>query len=128
MKLSLLVAPQFSVSYKKLIQQEKLPLRTSFKLRGIHSRIDEEISRYNEMRTEILKKYCVKDEKGEPKKEIVDGNEIINIAPEMRVEYQQKIVELGNIEVELPTISCEDLGSAVNLTAEDLIFLAFIKE
>ena len=63
MKLSKIVDPQFQGAVKKLAAQE-LPLRTAFTLRGVIKSLNDELSKYDEVRNEALQKLGEKKEDG----------------------------------------------------------------
>jgi hypothetical protein len=130
MKLGKIATTQFHESFKKLMTQPKVPVRTVFKLKKISKVVTEETQSYQDTFNGFMKEYAVKDEEGAPKTFQVGGQTLINIIPEKLKEYNSKITELNDVDVDLEEIKCTDLGteSELSLTPADFIALEFIAE
>lgn len=119
MKLAILINQNFRNGVVALAKQ-KLPLRTGFKLKGIIKRINEEYQRYEDCRIEAVKRFADKDEAGEP---MFDENGNAKISQENLELFVKEIQELANTEVEVPTLTLEELGTDASLTVEEIMNL-----
>lgn len=89
-------------------------------MKGTVKKIDEELNKYNELYKDIIAKYARKKEDGTVDFQ-EDGSVIIpneNIA-----DANREITELNNIDIELESLSLDDLGKDASLTVEDLLVL-----
>jgi uncharacterized protein YnzC (UPF0291/DUF896 family) len=130
MKLNNIVSQAFQASFSKLMKQEKIPVKTAFKLRGVAKAVREECAKYEELRKQYIETYSMKDKKGNQLTDTVNNQTGIKLRPDKVKEFNEKMVELGNIEVEIPQIRAEELGNEehLNLTPEDIFLLEFIVE
>lgn len=134
MKLGKLANPGFSKSFAVLLKCPKVPMRTNFKLRGLISTIDAQVTQYNATRTGLIDQYALKNEKGENVTEIIKEHSITRLIPERVKEYNSKILELESLDVEVPVIKFSELGenldldkdNTLGLTPEDVFNLEFI--
>lgn len=119
MKLVMLNSLQFRESFEK-IAKAKLPVKTSFKLKGITLKIQKELKKYEELRMELLNQLCKKNDQGELE---VDEEGKAKFTDDVaQQEFGTKMVELGNVDVEVGTLSVSDLD-AVELSLNDLFVL-----
>jgi hypothetical protein len=119
MKLSKLVDPQFQASLTKLTTQD-LPLKTAFVLRGVVKRCDEEIVKYNQVRSAALQNFGEKNEDNTLKTD-EKGNITLNDA-----NAKALMSELNNLmttDVDVGSIKMSDLGDKVALSTADLLRL-----
>ena len=110
------------------IKNTKLPLKTAYKLNKLFIQINEELLFYQQKFTEIINEFGKRDENGElmyssdkTSIEIMDGR---------RLECQQKIEELQNLEVNIEGIEfTTDELESLNLTISEVeCLMPFIKE
>lgn len=119
MKLAKLNDDRFHIAFTKLAAQI-VPLKTAFKLKGVAARIQEEVRKFEEVRQLALKQYGSKDENGEL---IVDENGNVKFEKENLEAFARELNELGSTEVDIGTLSLEELGDKTSLTTDDLIAL-----
>lgn len=119
MKLARLTDARLHTVLRKL-SAAPLPLRVAFKLKGISAKVDEEVKKFEAVRMEALEKAGKKDEAG---KVVVkpDGN--VDMDPDKLQEFVAQLNELGQTEVELPSLKVEDLGDKVQLSVDELNLL-----
>lgn len=116
-------------SFKK-INQEKFPLKTSYKLSKLSSLLEEEARLYEETARKALLKYAKKDENGNPITEKVEQGEKFDISFEDQQKCMIEIEELSNSLIELPdySFSFDDFGS-LEMSIDELGgLIPFIKE
>jgi len=118
-KLGKLINSQFQTSLAKLMHQD-LPLKTAFALRGIVRRNNEEISKYEEVRSEALKRFA---KKGEDGKVAVDSNNLVRFDEDNGKLFSQEMEALLTAEVNIGSINLSDLGDKITLSTVDLMSL-----
>ena len=127
MKLKMQQIIEFQKFYNN-VKNIKLPLKTAYKLNKLFIQADEELSFYQQKFTEIINEFGKRDENGEliyssdrTSIEIMDGR---------RLECQQKIEELQNLEVNIEGIEfTTDELESLNLTISEVeCLMPFIKE
>ena len=127
MKLKMQQIIEFQKFYNN-VKNIKLPLKTAYKLNKLFIQINEELSFYQQKFTEIINEFGKRDENGEliyssdrTSIEIMDGR---------RLECQQKIEELQNLEVNIEGIEfTTDELESLNLTISEVeCLMPFIKE
>lgn len=124
MKLGKLATTKFETSFAKLLRN-KIPVKVSFKLRGIAGVIKNEVEKYNETLNALIEEHALKNESGQ----ILSENGGIKLDPSQIKEYYLKVKELNNLLVEIPEISVNELGwENIDLVTEDYIELEFITE
>lgn len=111
------------IAVRKLIVKHKddaMPSCVAYKLMKIMKASDSDEAFYNEKIRQMLDQYSLKDEEGKSK--MVDGD--IAIEPAKMAEFNQKILEVQDIEVETPNVqlSIDELES-VRLTVSELYTL-----
>jgi hypothetical protein len=119
MKLAKLVDPQFQTALKKLAAEE-LPLRTAFSLRGIIKQANDELAKYDEVRAEALKRFGDKKEDGSLD---IDEKGTVKLSEDNMKQFVEQLNQLLITEVSFATVKVADLGTKVNLSANDLIIL-----
>lgn len=119
MKLKQLTNPKFKTAVSKLSGQN-LPLRTAFKLKSIVKLLNEKISDFESVRIAALNKYGEKNAAGEM---IVDaaGNAVIS-TENMNI-FMTELQELYNTDVDIGTISQNELGDEITMTTDELMVL-----
>lgn len=131
MRLGVLVSKPFKESFRKLMNQPKVPIKTSFKLRGLAKLVQEELTKYEEVRDQIAKEYAVIDEiTGKPVEEVVGTQMTTRLDLSKMPLFFKKIKELDSIEVKIDKFSISDLGEEkdLTLTPEDFFNLEFLVE
>ena len=110
----------FSKVYNS-IKDEKMSIKTAYKLNKLIKKIEEENNFYNIKFHEIIEQYAEKDEQGEY--QYIDENSI-KIKEGKEQECYKKVSELQNLEIETPniTFSIEELGD-INLTIDTVNML-----
>lgn len=116
MKLARLSDARLHAVLRKL-SSAPLPLRIAFKLKGVQSKVDEELGKYEEVRKSALEKF---GKKGEDGKVLIkpDGN--VEFDQDQLREFVAQMNELGQTEVEIPTLKVDDLGDRVQLSVDEL--------
>ena len=119
MKLSKLIDPEFQNTLKKLAAQE-IPLRTAFTLRGIIKSVNDELNKYDEVRTAALNQFGDKDADG---KLILGEKNAVQINEENMKQFVAELNALLQTEVNVGSIKLSDLGDKASLTTSELITL-----
>lgn len=116
----------FSKVYNS-IKDEKMSIKTAYKLNKLIKKIEEENNFYNIKFHEIIEQYAEKNDQGEY--QYIDENSI-KIKEGKEQECYKKVSELQNLEIETPniTFSIEELGN-INLTIDTVnMLMPFIEE
>lgn len=116
----------FSKVYNS-IKDEKMSIKTAYKLNKLVKKIEEENNFYNIKFHEIIEQYAEKNDQGEY--QYIDENSI-KIKEGKEQECYKKVSELQNLEIEIPniTFSIEELGD-INLTIDTVnMLMPFIEE
>lgn len=116
----------FSKVYNS-IKDEKMSIKTAYKLNKLIKKIEEENNFYNIKFHEIIEQYAEKNDQGEY--QYIDENSI-KIKEGKEQECYKKVSELQNLEIEIPniTFSIEELGD-INLTIDTVnMLMPFIEE
>lgn len=116
----------FSKVYNS-IKDEKMSIKTAYKLNKLIKKIEEENNFYNIKFHEIIEQYAEKNDQGEY--QYIDENSI-KIKEGKEQECYRKVSELQNLEIEIPniTFSIEELGD-INLTIDTVnMLMPFIEE
>lgn len=119
MKLKQLTNPKFKLAVSKLSGQN-LPLRTAFRLKSITKLLNEKISDFESVRIAALNKYGEKNESGEMRLDAA-GNAVIT-AENMNI-FIAELQELYNTDIDIGTISQNELGNDISMTADELMAL-----
>ena len=116
----------FSKVYNS-IKDEKMSIKTAYKLNKLIKKLQEENNFYNIKFHEIIEQYADKNDQGEY--QYIDENSI-KIKEGKEQECYKKVSELQNLEIEIPniTFSIEELGD-INLTIDTVnMLMPFIEE
>ena len=131
MKLFILISQKFQDSFSKLLRQEKVPVKAAFKLRGIAKIVTENCEKYEDLYRQYANEFGERDANGDVITQMATtpkGDQSVIVLDRSRItEYNQKLKDLGNLDVEIPTISIDELGEP-SLTPEDFVYLEFISE
>lgn len=119
MKLARLADPQFHAALDKLAL-EQLPIKTTFRLKGIIKVIREEHAKYEEVRQAALNKYGKKLEDGSLE---MGENGAVKFEGENLAGFVKEINELANEEVSIPQLSVSDLGDKLTMSFQELEML-----
>lgn len=117
MKLARLIDPEFQKALVALTKQQ-LPLKAAYKLRNVVKKVEQEFSTYEELRKGALDKYGKKKEDGSL--ETNEANNVIFSSKEEMISFIKELGDLTNEEVEIPTISVDELGEGVKISAEEI--------
>lgn len=120
MKLSKLVDPQFQVALRKLASQE-VPLKSAFKLKGMIKQVNDALAKYDEVRTDALKRYGTKDDSGELVLE--ENGKNVKLSEENAQAFVQELNDLLADDVEIGSLRISDLGNNLSLSTTELILL-----
>lgn len=119
MKLARLLDDNLHNALKKLSGQP-LPLKAAYNLKGIQKKIEQEFTKYEEVRKEALNRHGKKDEAGNL---VLGENNTIVFEDDKRNEFFKDLNELVNMEIDVGVISIESLGDKAELTADDMMAL-----
>lgn len=113
-------------SFYEEVQDQKLPLKTSFKLTKIAKLISENTDFYRQKMQELIKEYGKSDENGEF---VMDENGNVLITEGKEDECHEKIQELQDFDIPIEyTFTLEDFdGIELTLAATNLL-IPFIVE
>ena len=129
-KIKIQEALEAKLSCEKLIKNS-FKAKTAFKLLQLQKELNNAEQNFNQVREDTIKKYALKDEKGEPViEDLGDGKSFISVDPQYRVDCTKEITEILIQEIEIAEIqfSIEDFGENL-IIAEDLSgLMPFIKE
>ena len=100
---------------------QKLPVSVSYKIYKLMRALEEEQKFFEERRQEIINQYGEHDENGQLK---ISEQGFVQIPEAVRLEAQEKLNELADIDVELPNIAftIEEL-EGINLSVQDIAIL-----
>lgn len=118
-KLATIVNPKFQETLVKL-SRSKIPVRTAFKLKGMVKTAQVEFEKYEDCRKQAIHKYGKKDEEGKLE---VDDQGQVRLEGDSLQEFAKELSELTNVEVQMPTLTVDELGEDCELTAEEFIYL-----
>ena len=84
------------------IKDEKLNIKTAYKLLKLVQELEEEIRNIENFSRELILEYCEKDDTGNPIMTTTEnGQEGVNIPEENRDILNEKLKELGETEIEI---------------------------
>jgi hypothetical protein len=119
MKLGKLVDPQFQLTLRKLANQD-MPLRAAFKLKGAIKRMQDELTKYEEVRSEGLKRLGDKKEDGSV---ITDENGQVRLSEENLALFAKEMDALLSTAIDIGSVSVAELGDKVSVSTADLLTL-----
>jgi hypothetical protein len=111
-------------STMQVLLGQPLPVRTAFKIKTLVNQFNAELTKFSELRKELLDRFCKKDEQGGP---LLDDKGMYQFEPEQLPAVSQAINDLAAIEVEVTPIKLAELGD-IQLTAQQLFDLGSILE
>lgn len=113
-------------SFYDEVREQKLPLKTSFKLTKIAKLISENTDFYKEKMQEFIREYGKFDENGNP---VLDESGNILIAEGKEEKCHEKIQELQNFDIPVDyTFSLDDFDGIELTLASTNLLLPFITE
>jgi hypothetical protein len=124
MKLSRLIDPKFKATLTQLNSQ-KLPLKAAFKLKTIIKKIDEEYSKYDEVRLASLNRYGKKKDDGSLD---TDDQGNVPLEGDNGQLFVNELNELLDLDIAIPTLSVSELGNDISISSEELMLLDFLVE
>jgi hypothetical protein len=116
---------RLAVSKVEIFANKKLPVKTVYWLSRLQKELNKLLKDYNEVKTGLFKKYCVKNDDGTPK---IGLKGEFQFAGENTQSLLKEVSELANMEVEVLGINkikldLNDPGLQGSISAEDLIVL-----
>ncbi len=119
MKLSKLIDPQFQTVLRKLAGQD-VPLKTAYKLRGIINKGNEELAKYDTVRTDALQRLGDKNEDGSL---AVDDKGTVKLSGDNLQSFTNELTALINMDIPVGNVSINELGDKLSLTTSELLTL-----
>lgn len=119
MKLNKLVDPNFQLTLRKLASQE-IPLKTAYKLKGIIKVCNEELAKYDDVRTDALNRYGTKKEDGSLD---IDNDGSVKLSTENKQLFVDELNALLVTDIAVTPVSISELGDKVSLTTQELMIL-----
>ena len=116
-------SPSFMESMGALLK-EKIPIRTAFCLKTLINKFNEELKKFNDLRTEILDTHCKKKEDGTP--DLTEKGEY-QFQNDSIASFNKAFGELMSLEVEFTPVKLEELGN-ISLTTEQLLAIDSVIE
>lgn len=121
MKIASVLDDRFKTGMAKLASAN-IPMKSAFKLKGILNTINAELSKYNEVRLEAMKKYVKITEKGDM--ETDDKGNAIFKSEDDKLAFVKEHFDLISVDFEVKKIKLDELGNldtvGVNITLEEL--------
>jgi len=121
MKLSQIINPHLKSLLEKIVKCQ-MPIASAWRIKGVVKEINEATVRYEEMRSELIKKYAKKDESGEFV--VTDGK--VNVASENMDAFSLELNELLSMDFELKKLAFTDLPNSLELSPEEAFVLEAI--
>lgn len=119
MKLAKLTDLRLHSALRKLSAMP-MPLRVAFKLKGIQVKVDEELKKFEEVRRSAIEKFGKRDDKGEL---VTKENGSVDFEVEQLRAFAAELNDLGQMDVDLPSVNINDLGDKVELSTDELLLL-----
>lgn len=123
MKLGTLVASKEALA--KLNQTEGMKVTCAYRIAKNCAEIDRELKIFAKSQAEVVDKFCIRDEKGNPKEE----NGYYKIDEKHQAEYVKEISSLyeEEVDIQIKKISVEDIENA-GLSPAQLSSIEFMLE
>lgn len=123
MKLGTLVASKEALA--KLNQTEGMKATCAYRIAKNCAEIDKELKIFAKSQAEVVDKFCIRDEKGNPKEE----NGYYKIDEKYQAEYVKEISSLyeEEVDIQIKKISVEDIENA-GLSPAQLSSIEFMLE
>jgi hypothetical protein len=130
MKLGIIATKEFTKSFDNLLNQKGIPPKTAFRIKGIAKKLGEEVAKYKEINKECLDLCGLRHEDGTLQTIKYGEVERVILREDKKDDYNKRMLELNDIEVEVPELNLSDLGKLEDLTLlpVDYLNLDFIKE
>ena len=106
---------------------EPMPFALGYKIAKILQLCDNELKFYEEKRTQLIEKYCERDEEGNPKQGEQPGTVMLQMDKIEDIQKEIKELEELEVNVELPKLKIESL-EAINFAPAEIIALEQIIE
>ena len=119
MKLGQIADKDFQDALLKLMKHD-IPIKTAYKLKIEIDKLKSEMSRYQELHQELLVKYGNKDQDGRLE---TDQLKNVRFKEEQYRQFMRELKELKSIDVEVKSISIDDIGDKIDISIDDLIML-----
>lgn len=115
-------------SFYNVVKDQKMPIKTAYKLSRLAKSIETEIQFYQEKLREIIQKHAILDEEGQPV--FTEGKEAVKLIEGHETECYTEIQELQDLDVEIPDITFTlDEFANVELTLDEMNnFMPFIQD
>jgi hypothetical protein len=113
----------FTAAVQNLMNQPLL-IATAFKLKATIDGLNKHIANHSSLKQVIIERYCNKKEDGKP---LIDENNMYTFPPETVPDLNKELLELNSIEIDIDTISLEELKD-VKLTTNQLFDLGSLIE
>ena len=117
MKIGNVIDQQFQDVLAKLMAQP-LPLKVAYKLHNIKKVADEEFAKYDKIRIEAISRFADKKEDGSI---VTDDKGNAQFSPENLANFTKELSELLSVEFQHDKLSIEEMGSKIELSAQDLV-------
>lgn len=119
MKIMNILEPKFQDAIKKL-QKTAMPIKTAYKLKTIVKKMDEELTKYEEFRQELLLKHGSKNEDGSLK---VDESGTVQFAGVSLGMFTKELNDLANVEIDVGSLNPDEFGDKAEISTADLMAL-----
>lgn len=119
MRLSQMVDQRFKPTVEKLLKQP-LPIKVAFRLKGSLKKMDEELSKYNELYKELINRYANKKEDGSVD---LTPEGMVTIPNEQIALVNKELSDLHSVEIDIDSFTVDELGKDLVLTVEELLVL-----
>lgn len=124
MQLGIVASKPFQEALAKLAKAQ-LPISSTLKVRKLLKQVTEEVKEFYDLQGAIAKEYGKKDDKGEI---VVNEDQTITLDETRKNEWQAKLIELANHEVELAKVKVSELGTTLEMSALELSVLEGLLE
>jgi len=118
-KIAQIIQSEFAPALAKVSSVE-VPLKVAFRIKGMVIQVKQEVAKYEELRTELIKKHAPRNEAGEFQP---DESGQIRPSAENMNEFLREMQELLNLEVEINTVEVAELGEKLKLTGNEVAAL-----
>jgi hypothetical protein len=119
--LNLIANPAFSTAFSKLTISDQLPAKVAYRVKKLTDVLQKELTRYDEVRQETIKKYSELDKDGNISSE---NGRVKFKSNEAASEFTAEIDGVLKEEFEIPfVLKFSEIEGMTGLTANDLQFL-----
>lgn len=115
-------------NFYNVVKDQKIPIKTAYKLSRLAKSIETEIQFYQEKLREIIQKHAILDENGQPV--FTEENGGVKLIEGHETECYTEMQELQDLDVEIPDITFTlDEFANVELTLDEMNnFMSFIQD